>query len=128
MELKKFYDNIEIKSNNIVEYKDDEGNISLFPIAGLLCRCEFLKVDDERLKIMRFNKEVNKDMEFDRCDEVVPYQDPKNKSRLLQKTIKVNLMWKVSNNCGISQVFNVKEEATNLVNELNSKYISKVEV
>lgn len=128
MELKKFYDNIEIKSNNIVEYKDDEGNISLFPIAGLLCRCEFLKVDDERLKVMKFNQEVNKNMEFDRSDEVVPYQDPKDKSRLLQKAIKVNLMWKVSNNCGISQVFNTKEEAISLVNEINSKYISKVEI
>lgn len=127
MELKKFYDNIEIKSNKIVEYKDEEGNISLFPIAGLLCRCEFLKVDDERLKIMKFNQEVDKNMRFDRSDEVIPYQDPKDKTRLLQKTIKVNLMWRVSNNCGISQVFNTKEEAINLVNEINNKYLSKVE-
>lgn len=128
MELKKFYDNIEIKSNNIVEYKDEEGNINLFPIAGLLCRCEFLKVDDERLKVMKFNQEIDKNMKFNRSDEVVPYQDPKDKTHLLQKTIKVNLMWRVSNNCGISQVFNTKEEAINLVNELNSKYISKVEI
>ncbi len=128
MVLKKFYDNIKVKTDKIVEYRDEEGNISLFPIAGLLCRCEFLKVDDERLKVMKFNQEVTKNMEFDKSDEVVPYQDPKNKKHLIQKAIKVNLMWKVSNNCGVSQIFNDKEEALSLVDEINSKYISKVEI
>lgn len=128
MDLKKFYENIEIKNNNIVEYKDEEGNINLFPIAGLLCRCEFLKVDNDRLKIMRFQKEVPKDIKFEIVDEVVPYQDPKNKLHLLEKTIKVNLMWRVSNNCGIKQIFDNKEDAMKLVEEINSKYINSVKI
>ena len=128
MDLKKFYENIEIKNNNIVEYKDEEGNINLFPIAGLLCRCEFLKVDNDRLKIMKFQKEVPKDIKFEIVDEVVPYQDPKNKLHLLEKTIKVNLMWRVSNNCGIKQIFDNKEDAMKLVEEINSKYINSVKI
>lgn len=126
MELKKFYDNIEVKDNKLVKYADEDGNISVFPIAGLICKCEYLKVDKDRLNIMRFNQEVNKEMKFNIIDETIPYVDPKNKTHITRKTIKVNEMWKVSNGVGISQIFNDKKEALAIVNDINSKYLDKV--
>lgn len=128
MELKKFYDNIEVKENKLVKYEDEDGNVSVFPIAGLICKCEYLKVDKDRLNIMRFNQEVNKEMKFNVIDETIPYADPKNKTHIIRKNIKVNEMWKVSNGIGISQIFNNKEEALTIVNEINSKYLDKVSI
>ena len=128
MGLKKFYDNVKIVNDKLVEYKDDDGNISIFPIAGLLCKCEYLKVDDERLNIMKFNQEVDKNMKYERISEKIPYADPKNKSHITEKTILVNKMWKVSNAVGITEVFNDKEVAESLVNEINSKYLDKVNI
>ncbi len=128
MELKKFYDNVSIKNEKLVEYKDSEGNINIFPIAGLLCKCEFLKVDKERLTVMKFNQEVDKSMTFDTFDEKVPCTDPKNKNHIIQKTIKVNYMWRVSNAIGASQIFNNKEEANSLVDDINNKYIDIINI
>lgn len=128
MELRKFYDNIELQSNKLVKYEDKEGNVSIFPIAGLLCKCEYLKVDKDRLNIMRFNQEVDKKMEFNIIDEVVPSVDSKNKAHLVNKTIKVNEMWKVSNGIGFSQIFNDKEEALTITNDINNKYLDKVSI
>lgn len=128
MELKKFYDNIEVKDNKLVKYADYEGNVSIFPIAGLICKCEYLKVDKDRLNIMRFNQEVNKKMKFNVIDEKIPYADPKNKTHITEKTIKVNEMWKVSNGIGISQIFNDKEEALTITNDINNKYLDKVSI
>lgn len=128
MELKKFYDNIEVKDNKLVKYADEDGNVSVFPIVGLLCKCEYLKVDKDRLNIMRFNQEVNKKMKFNVIDETIPYADPKNKTHITRKTIKVNEMWKVSNGIGISQIFNDKEEALAIVNAINNKYLDRVSI
>lgn len=128
MELRKFYDNIELQSNKLVKYEDKEGNVSIFPIAGLLCKCEYLKVDKDRLNIMRFNQEVDKNMKFSIIDETIPVADPKNKSHIVRKNIKVNEMWKVSNGIGFSQIFNIKEEALALVKEINTKYLDKVSI
>lgn len=128
MELRKFYNNIELQSNKLVKYEDKEGNVSIFPIAGLLCKCEYLKVDKDRLNIMRFNQEVDKNMKFSIIDETIPVADPKNKSHIVRKNIKVNEMWKVSNGIGFSQIFNSKEEALALVKEINTKYLDKVSI
>lgn len=125
MELKKFYDNIKLENDKIAKYEDEEGNISIFPITALLCRCEFLKVDNKKLDIMKFNLEVDKAMKFKQKEETVPVQDPKIKNHIVDKNIMVNLMWKVTNGCGISQIFNSKDEALQLVAEVNSKYIDK---
>ena len=125
MELKKFYDNIKLENDKIAKYEDEEGNISIFPITALLCRCEFLKVDNKKLDIMKFNLEVDKVMKFKQKEETVPVQDPKIKNHIVDKNIMVNLMWKVTNGCGISQIFNSKDEALQLVAEVNSKYIDK---
>lgn len=125
MELKKFYDNIKLENDKIAKYEDEEGNISIFPITALLCRCEFLKVDGKKLDIMKFNLEVDKAMKFEQKEETVPVQDPKIKNHIVDKNIIVNLMWKVTNGCGISQIFNSKDEALKLVSEVNNKYIDK---
>lgn len=128
MELRKFYNSIELQNDKLVKYEDAEGNVSIFPIAGLLCKCEFLKVDKDRLNVMKFNQEVDKEMKFNVIDETVPYVDPKNKTHITNKTIKVNEMWKISNGIGFSQIFNNKEEALALVNDINNKYLDKVNI
>lgn len=127
MELRKFYNNIKKINDKFYEYQDEDGNISIFPAVALICRCEHLKVDDDRLKIMKFNQEVNKNYKFDKKEEYVPVVDKKIKNHIVDKKVKLNLMWKVTNGCNISEIFNNKEDAINFVNEINNKYIVSVD-
>lgn len=134
MELKKFNENVSIKDkdNKLAEYKDDEGNINIFPINYLICKCEHFKFDKNNKVILEFQKEIPTNIKFNKVkittqiskSEITGKEE--DKYTLVDRTIMVYEAWRVTNGLGFKEVFNNKEEAINYCEEINNKYIKLI--
>ena len=43
-------------------YNDEEGNYTIYPLASLICKCEYVELDKQQLIVARFNQIVPQDM------------------------------------------------------------------
>lgn len=129
-DLIKFYENITEVFKDICKYEDKEGNLVLFNAGSLLCKCEYLRVDEKNFKKMLFDKEIDKKAKFDK--EVVKTQAMKSMvtgnqedgNTIIDIEIEVSKIWKVSNGIGMVKTFNNQEEALKLVGEINERFIN----
>ena len=132
MDLKKFNDTIETLENKLARYEDEEGNILILPVSGLICKCEHLKVDESNKVQMEFNKEIPKGLELNKV--TVTTQVFKNtitgnkrdKNTIVDQEVEVYELWRVTNGLGMKLVFNNQEDAVNYCNDINNKYIGLV--
>lgn len=132
MDLKKLNDNVKTITDKLARYEDSEGNISVFPVGGLICRCEYLRVDDNNKKMLEFQNEIPKNMTFTKIkittqvtkDTITNKEE--DKLTLVDKEVEVYEMWRVSNGLGMKEIFNSKKEATNYCNEINERYMEFV--
>ena len=126
--LIKFNGNIKIINNELVKYEDDEGNLKLLNIGSLLCQVQFLRVEETGKKVMLFNKEISKDMKFNKEFAMIPQRDEKNPLKVKEVETQVELMWKVQNGLGFSTVFNNKEEAIKYAEDINNLVLGRLGV
>lgn len=124
--LIKFNENIKIFNNGLVKYEDDEGNLKLLNIGSLMCQVQFLRVTETGKKMMLFNKEISKDMKFNKEFAIIPQKDEKNPLKVKEVEMQVELMWKVQNGLGFSTVFNNKEEAINYAESMNNLVLERL--
>lgn len=132
MELKELNSNIEIIKNKYAKYSDKDGNIVIFPISGLICKCEYLRVDEANKNVLEFRKEIPKGMEFKKIeiktqitkDKITGKEEDKN--TIVDQDVEVFEMWKVTNSVGISKIFNNKDEATKYCDKINEKYLEMI--
>ena len=132
MELRKFNENVKPIENKLARYEDGEGNILILPISGLICKCEYVKVDEANRIQMEFNKEIPKHMKLNKI--TVTTQVFKNtitgnkrdKNTIVDQEVEVYELWRVTNGLGMKLVFNNQEEAVNYCNDINNKYIGVV--
>lgn len=132
MDLKKLNKNVEIVNSKFAKYEDSEGNLSIFPISGLICNCQYLRVDESNLNIMKFNQEIDKNMKLKKVktttqvtkDTVTGKEEDKN--TLVDQEVEVYEMWRVVNGLGMKEVFNDKKEALTYCNDINIKYLGLV--
>lgn len=132
MELRKFNENVKPIENKLARYEDEEGNILILPISGLICKCEYVKVDEANRVQMEFNKDIPKDMELNKI--TVTTQVFKNtitgnkrdKNTIVDQDVEVYEMWRVTNGLGMKEVFNNKDEAIAYCNEINDKYLEMI--
>ena len=132
MDLKKFNDTIETLENKLARYEDEEGNILILPVSGLICKCEHLKVDESNKVQMEFNKEIPKGLELNKV--TVTTQVFKNtitgnkrdKNTIVDQEVEVYELWRVTNGLGMKLVFNNQEDAVNYCNDINNKYIGLI--
>lgn len=132
MELRKFNENVKPIENKLARYEDSEGNILILPISGLICKCEYVKVDEANRVQMEFNKDIPKDMELNKI--TVTTQVFKNtitgnkrdKNTIVDQDVEVYEMWRVTNALGMKEVFNNKDEAIAYCNEINDKYLEMI--
>lgn len=132
MELRKLNKNVELINKKLAKYKDTDGNLSIFPISGLICSCQYLRVDESNLNVMKFNKEVEKNMKFNKTkittqvtkDTITGKEEDKN--TIIDKEVEVYEMWRVSNGLGMKEVFNNKEEAVAYCEDTNIKYVGLI--
>lgn len=132
MELRKFNENVKPIENKLARYEDEEGNILILPISGLICKCEYVKVDEANRVQMEFNKDISKDMKLNKI--TVTTQVFKNtitgnkrdKNTIVDQDVEVYEMWRVTNALGMKEVFNNKDEAIAYCNEINDKYLEMI--
>lgn len=132
MDLKKFNETVETLENKLARYADEEGNILILPVSGLICKCEHLKVDESNKVQMEFNKEIPKGLELNKV--TVTTQVFKNtitgnkrdRNTIVDQEVEVYELWRVTNGLGMKLVFNNQEEAVNYCNDINNKYIGLV--
>lgn len=132
MDLKKFNETVETLENKLARYADEEGNILILPVSGLICKCEHLKVDESNKVQMEFNKEIPKGLELNKV--TVTTQVFKNtitgnkrdKNTIIDQEVEVYELWRVTNGLGMKLVFNNQEEAVNYCNDINNKYIEMI--
>mgnify|MGYP006979804793 CR=1 FL=1 len=132
MDLKKFNETVETLENKLARYADEEGNILILPVSGLICKCEHLKVDESNKVQMEFNKEIPKGLELNKV--TVTTQVFKNtitgnkrdKNTIVDQEVEVYELWRVTNGLGMKLIFNNQEDAVNYCNDINNKYIGLV--
>lgn len=129
MELRKFNENVKPIENKLARYEDSEGNILILPISGLICKCEYVKVDEANRVQMEFNKDIPKDMKLNKI--TVTTQVFKNtitgnkrdKNTIVDQEVEVYELWRVTNGLGMKEIFDNKEDAVAYCNEINDKYM-----
>ena len=132
MELRKFNENVKPIENKLARYEDEEGNILILPISGLICKCEYVKVDEANRVQMEFNKEIPKHMKLNKI--TVTTQVFKNtitgnkrdKNTIVDQEVEVYELWRVTNGLGMKEIFDNKEEAVTYCNEINDKYMEMI--
>lgn len=125
MDLKTFYNNIQVK-DNLVVYEDEKGNVTVYSPLALICSCGYLEVTEEQRKVMEFNKEIKPTDEFNKIKAITQVTKDNDPATIVDKEIEVYQMWKVMNGAQAFKVFNNKDEALKTVHEINDTYISKV--
>lgn len=127
-DLVKFNENLKYINNELVKYEDEKGNLKLLNIGALMCQVQFLRVTETGKKMMLFNKEVSKDMKFNKEFAMIPQKDEKNPLKVKEVETQVELMWKVQNGLGFSTVFNNKEEAIKYAEDINNLVLGRLGV
>lgn len=125
-DLVKFNENLKYINNELVKYEDEKGNLKLLNIGALMCQVQFLRVTETGKKMMLFNKEISKDMKFNKEFAIIPQKDEKNPLKVKEVETQVELMWKVQNGLGFSTVFNNKEEAIKYAEDINNLVLERL--
>lgn len=126
-DLVEFNKNVEFLGNDIAKYYDEEGNMKILSVGMLFCQVQFLKVTQQAKKVMLFNREISKDITFNKEFTMVPQKDEKDPLKVKDIQMEVELMWKVQNGLGFATIFNNKEEALKVANDMNNKIFSLLE-
>lgn len=132
MELRKFNDNVKMVVDKLAKYEDEEGNLLIFPVSGLICKCEYVKIDEANRVQMEFTKDIPKHMKLNKI--TVTTQVFKNtitgkdedKNTIVDQDVEVYEMWRVTNGLGMKEIFDNKDEAVTYCNEINDKYMEMI--
>ena len=125
--LQEFMQHIEIKNEKITEYVNKDKGLS-YPLntPQLLCRVDKLELDTKELDVAKFKNQVEK-KEYKVVDivKVVPKsditKDDNDKFTLVDKKTKGVIIYNVSNQVGIHNSYDNKEEAFKICEEINKK-------
>ena len=124
------YMNKIIFNKEICMYKDEEKGI-MYPLTPqhLLCRIDYLELDKGEVEKYLFEQKIDK-KEYKMYDCVKPvskYQITKKKEDMYTITdmkYKGTHIWNVSNQAGIHETFDNKEDAIKLCSEINEKIMN----
>lgn len=133
-DLIKFNEKITKVSKDICSYIDDKGNTMLIPTGQLFVSCEYMELDEISYKKALFEKIIDKELEYNEIkvtktiDKSTKTGNKKDQGTLIDSEVSVKQVWVVKNGLGLTKSFNNKENAINLVNEINKKYFEIAEL
>jgi len=132
-DLEKFYNEcITILDENLTEYKDEKGNYSILPTAGILVSVDYNELNKQQYDVAVFNQDIPKDFKatITKVKKAVCKYDITHKEEdrftLVEKEEDVRQVWFVMNNLKIKKAFNKKEDALELAEKINKKIIDKI--
>lgn len=110
-------------------YNDDEGNYTIYPLASLICKCEYVELDKQQLIVARFNQIVPQDMilpkktiETQISKSEITHKDA-DKFTIVTSTKEVSYCWMVTDGLGNSSIFLTKDEALDVAEKHNKEII-----
>lgn len=124
-DLEKFMDNVEV-IGDVATYKDDKGNYFEIEKKALKTSCVYLELTDKELETMKFEKKVDKTLDYPKCKVERPVTKDKITGKDKDKTTIVNQeqdgykLWIVANGLKATKSFTNKEEALALAFKINS--------
>lgn len=127
-DLKKFNENLEIKKNVSV-YEDEKGNLLYMPTLQLICSCEYVELDEAKMKIAKFNGEIQDEKEFNKIktikkvDKFTETKKEKDRGTIIDKEVEAYQVWFVRNGLKLVQAYNDKEKALAYAKEINDKIL-----
>jgi hypothetical protein len=127
-DLEKFMDNVEV-IGDVATYKDDKGNYFEIEKKALKTSCVYLELTDKELATMKFEKKVDKTLDYPKCKVERPVTKDKITGKDKDKTTLVNQeqdgykVWVVANGLKATKSFTNKEEALALAFKINSMLV-----
>lgn len=130
--IEEFMKNVDYKTKNIYEYNNFEKGISYSLMAQhLLTRVDYLELSKEEVEKYKFEQKIDKkDYKMYDCTKLVPKNTitkrDEDKFTLTETKIKATHIWNVTNNVGIHQTFENKEDAFKLKESINESIYDKI--
>jgi hypothetical protein len=127
-DLEKFMDNVEV-IGDVATYKDDKGNYFEIEKKALKTSCVYLELTDKELETMKFEKKVDKTLDYPKCKVERPVTKDKITGKDKDKTTLVNQeqdgykVWVVANGLKATKSFTNKEDALALAFKINSMLV-----
>ena len=124
-----FNDKISKLTKEIVKYEDEKGNLLLIPTGNLMCKVEYLELDEIGMKKALYENIVDKNETYNKIkvnriiDKSSKTGNKKDAGTLIDSEVEVSQVWLVTNGLGINKSFKDKEKALNLAMTLNNKYL-----
>lgn len=129
-----FNDKISKVTKEIVKYEDEKGNLLLIPTGNLMCKVEYLELDEIGMKKALYENIVDKNETYNKIkvnriiDKSSKTGNRKDAGILIDSEVEVSQVWIVTNGLGINKSFKDKEKALNLAMTLNNKYLEMAEI
>lgn len=133
-DLMLFNDKISKLTKEIVKYEDEKGNLLLIPTGNLMCKVEYLELDEIGMKKALYENIVDKNETYNKIkvnrviDKSSKTGNKKDAGILIDSEVEVSQVWLVTNGLGINKSFKDKEKALNLAMTLNNKYLEMAEL
>lgn len=129
-----FNDKISKVTKEITKYEDEKGNLLLIPTGNLMCKVEYLELDEIGMKKALYENIVDKNETYNKIkvnriiDKSSKTGNRKDAGILIDSEVEVSQVWIVTNGLGINKSFKDKEKALNLAMTLNNKYLEMAEI
>ena len=124
-DLEKFMDNVKVYEDTAV-YEDEKGNYFEIEKKALKTSCVYLELTDKELATMKFEKKVDKTLDYPKCKVERPVTKDTITGKDKDKTTLVNQeqdgykVWVVANGLKATKSFTNKEDALALAFKINS--------
>lgn len=132
-DLIEFNKNITQLNKDIFKY-EDENNIYYVNAGQLILRLDYNELDDDELKIAKFQDKVTKGVEFEshkgtrKVDKSTVTQNKKDQGTIIDKNVTLYSIYQVSNGLGYFTSFNNKKLAKDYVKAINKKIFKMAEI
>ena len=127
-DLEKFMDNVEV-IGDVATYKDDKGNYFEIEKKALKTSCVYLELTDKELATMKFEKKVDKTLDYPKCKVERPVTKDTITGKDKDKTTLVNQeqdgykLWIVANGLKATKSFTNKEDALKTAYKINNMLV-----
>lgn len=127
--LQDFMNKLEINDKYATYKNEKEGLMYPITITHLLCRVDYLELDEKEIKVSKFKNIItDKEYKLVDCEKLVPKSEITKKEEdtftMTTKKYKGAKVWNVSNQLGIHTTYENQEDAFALCEEINKKVSS----
>ena len=130
-QLQDFMNKLEVNEKVAIYKNEQEGLMYPITLAHLLCRVDYLELDEKELKVSKFKNIIeDKDYKMQDCEKLIPKSEITKKEEdtftLTKKSYKGAKVWNVSNQLGIHTTYENQEDAFKLCEEINKKVLDYI--